>query len=156
MANELITVEYAGHASRQVGPLPMHDVRAWWQVRDENTMGHVKLAAGRELKRHIKADHVEFSHMDMDTHGHPHMNAMITFRVLTKAQFAERAQLRTRRYTRCEGDSCTQQPGQLVYMFDDTTGQPERALCYACWRPLADTVQCKVLHWIDRDGKLQV
>lgn len=153
MRDELITVEYAGQASRQVGPFPMHDVRAWWVIRDEGTEGRVKVAAGRELKKHVRADHVEFAFMDMDTYSTPHINAMMTFRVLTAEQFDARAELRSRRYTRCDG-CADDSPGQLVHMYDDVSGQPERALCYACWRPLAVTVQCKVLHWIDRRGRL--
>lgn len=94
MNGELITVEYAGPASQQVGSLPQYDVRAWWVVRDEGTEGRVKLAAGRELKRHVKADHVEFVRADTDTYNSPHINSMMTFRVLTREQFTERARLR--------------------------------------------------------------
>ena len=148
MNGELITTEYAGHASRQVGALPCHDVRAWWTTRDERTIGHVKLSAGRELKRHIKADHVEFVHMDMDTYNTPHMNAMITFRVLTKSQFAERAELRSRVYGQCELPRCGGDADQLVRMEDGT----EVALCYGCWHPISST--CQVLHWINRNGRL--
>ena len=147
MNGDLITVEYAGPASRQVGSLPWHDVRAWWVVRDEGSIGRVKLAAGRELKKHIKADHVEFVHMDMDTYNSPRMNAMLTFRVLTAEQFQNRAELRSRRYTTCDG--CDMAPGQLVQ-----TAEGERALCFTCWHPISDA--CKVLHWINANGRLQV
>ena len=151
MNGELITTEYAGPASYQVGPLPCHDVRAWWVAQDEQTIGRVKTSAGRELKKHIKADHVECVNVnvDMDTYNSPHMNAMITFRVLTKAQFAHRAELRTRVYTGC--DECgAAHPGQLVAM--DAT-DTERPLCFGCWHPIRDT--CRVLHWIQANGKLQ-
>lgn len=150
MQSELITVEYAGPAPRQVGTLPMHDVRAWWTVRDEGTTGRVKLAAGRELKRHINADHVECVTMDMDTYNSPNMNAMITFRVLTAEQFTRRAELCARVYKRCDGCSGTS-PGQLVTVEGNDTPQ---ALCYGCWHPISE--RCKVLHWIKADGRLQV
>ena len=149
MTSELITTEYAGHASRQVGNLPWHDVRAWWVVRGEGSIGRVKLAAGRELKRHIKADHVEYVNMDMDTYNSPHMNAMITFRVLTHEQFTARAELRTRVYTACDGCACDH-PGEVVRVADDT----ERALCFTCRKALTGAYQ--VLHWIMANGKLQV
>jgi hypothetical protein len=152
MATELITTEYAGPASRQVGTLPCYDVRAWWTVRDGRTEGHVKLSAGHELKRHVRADHVEFVHMDMDTYGSPRINAMITFRVLTHEQFAARAELRTRVYKNCDGDGCTREPGQLVRMDADKS---ERALCYTCWKPLCDAGACQVLHWIKSNGRVQ-
>lgn len=150
MTSELITPEYAGPASRQVGPLPCYDVRAWWVARDERTIGNVKIAAGRELKRHVKADHVEFVHMDMDTYKSPHMNAMLTFRVLTKSQFAARAELRTRVYKRCDGCG-SDSPGQVVRMESD---RAERALCFGCWHPNKST--CQVLHWIKNNGRLQI
>ncbi len=145
--------EYAGPSSRQVGTLPWHDVRAWWTVRDDNSLGAAKLAAGRELKKHVaEGSHVEFVHMDLDTCNSPRMNAMMTFRVLNEAQFREREELRNRVYRTCEGADCTREPGQLVAMDDGA----ERALCYTCWKPLSDADQCRVLHWINRHGKLQV
>lgn len=170
MANELITVEYAGPAPRQVGSLPWHDVRAWWTVRDERSTGLVKTAAGRELKKHITADHVEFVHWDMSTYNTPDLNALLTFRVLTHAQFTERAQLRGRVYRtcgRCGGDG----PGQLVMLTrpgtpavpdpqNVTPGRADtgetQALCHSCWRPVSDTGGCRVLHWINRNGRLDV
>lgn len=154
MADEQILTELAGPTSRQVGQLPCYDVRAWWTVRSERSEGRVKLAAGQELKKELPgAAHVEFVRMDLDTCNSPRMNATLTFRVLTEEQFARRAELRSRVYRKCDGDGCTEEPGQLVRMLDDST---ERALCYACWRPLADAQRCKVLHWINRHGKLQV
>lgn len=150
MRDELITVEYAGAASRQVGNLPQYDVRAWWVVCDEGSEGRVKLAAGRELKKHVTADHVEFVRMDADTYKSPHINAMMTFRVLTAGQFRARAELRARRYAQCEMPRCGGEPGQVVRMDADGT---ELALCFGCWHPIRDT--CKVLHWINRNGKVQ-
>jgi hypothetical protein len=150
MAGELITVKYAGPTTFQVGPLPCYDVRAWWVVRNESSIGRVKLAAGSELKRHVKADHVEFVCMDLDTYNSPHMNAMLTYRVLTKEQFERREARRKAVYRTCEecGDTS---PGQLVRM--DAT-QEERALCFTCWNPIKHT--CQVIHWISANGKLQV
>jgi hypothetical protein len=158
--DEMITVEYAGPASRQVGTLPWYEVRAWWTVRDGGTTvrdggttGRVKLAAGRELKRHVQADHVECVNVDMDTYNSPRINAMITFRVLTHEQFEHRAELRKRVYTRCDGDGCANEPGQLVEFFAD---RRHAALCYGCWHPLSvgESGAVKVLHWINRHGKL--
>lgn len=152
MTDELITVEYAGPASRQVGSLPCYDVRAWWTVRSEGSEGRVKLAAGRELKRHVPADHVEFVHMDADTFKSPHINAMVTFRVLTAAQFAARAELRSRTYRTCDGCASTS-PGQVVR---PTDGTEERALCYACWESLRAGGGWSLVHWINSNGKLNV
>jgi hypothetical protein len=58
-------------------------------------------------------------------------------------------------YDKCE--RCLAQPGQLVRFFHD---QHEEALCFTCWKPLTWTGavgvgECKVLHWIDKHGKLQ-
>lgn len=150
MTSELITVEYKGPASRQVGNIPCHDVRAWWRMEGDRSIGNVKRAAGDELKRHVKADHVEFVSMDMDTHGHPSMNAMLTFRVFTAEQFTARAELRARVYTTCEGCGRTQ-PGQVVRTEADNA---ERVLCFECWHPIKAT--CKVLHWIKANGRIQI
>ena len=149
---DLITVEYAGEASRQVGSYPLHDVRAWWTVRDEGSDGRVKLAAGRELKRHITADHVEFVTMDADRYKWPSINAMVTFRVLTHDQFTARAELRSRVYTTCQGCG-SGSPGHLLRMRADGS---ERALCYPCLRALPDGTQYATVAWIKADGKLQV
>lgn len=150
MPSELITVEYAGPASRQVGSIPCHDVRAWWRTGDDATVDNVKRAARAELRRHIKADHIEFVTMDMDTYSSPSVNAMLTFRVFTQAQLASRAELRARVYSTCDGCGCDH-PGQVVRMDD---GSAERALCHGCWHPIRDA--CKVLHWIKANGKLRV
>lgn len=172
MTTELITVEYAGPASRQVGNLPCYDVRAWWTVVGDRTAGNVKRAASRELKRHVAADHVEFVSWDVGTYNSPRLDAMITFRVLTAEQFADRRELRARVYTTC--DEChNAQPGYVVLALtaDETrveqlseheytvaTGRfptgDERALCHSCWHPIRDT--CKVLHWINRNGRVQI
>jgi hypothetical protein len=157
MASELITVEYAGPTSHQVGNIPCYDVRAWWHVVSDRTEGNVKRAANLELKRHVKADHVEFVRWDVGTYNSPNLDAMITFRVLTSEQFAARAELRTRVYATCDGCGCDH-PGQVVRMAEngvirmDERG-PERALCFGCWNPIKDT--CQVLHWIKSNGKLQ-
>lgn len=148
--SELITTEYAGPAAYQVGNLPCYDVRAWWVVRDESTTGRVKLSAGRELKRNINAPHVEFVSMDADHYKSPHINAMLTFRVLTKEQFESRESRRKEVHKTCVGCRALP-PGQLVEMRDN---HEELALCYTCWVPIKH--ECKVLHWINRYGKLQV
>lgn len=152
MSNELITTEYAGPASYQVGPLPCHDVRAWWTVRDEQTIGRVKLAAGRELKKHVKADHVEFVTMDMDTYNTPHMNAMVTFRMFTKAQFAERARLRALVVHSC--NLCgSPDPCNYLRMPDKRM----QGVCYACLRgPRLEGVEYSTVAWIKANGRLQV
>lgn len=152
MTDELITVEYAGPTTVQVGVLPCYDVRAWWTVRSEGSEGRVKLAAGHELKKHVPADHVEFVRMDADTYNSPHVNAMVTFRVLTAAQYAARAELRSRTYRKCDGCTSTS-PGQLVRPMDGTA---ERALCYACWEPLRAGGGWGLVHWINRHGRLSV
>lgn len=149
MGSELITVEYAGPSSHQVGYDPCHDVRAWWVVVSDRTAGNVKRAAGAELKRHIHADHVEFVRWDVGTYKSPHLNAMITFRVLTHEQFDARERDRALVFTTCDGCGCDH-PGYLVTMNADGT---QRALCYSCWRPIRDT--CKLQHWIKANGKLQ-
>jgi hypothetical protein len=150
MADELITVEYAGPTSYQVGSLPCYDVRAWWVARNEGTSGRVKLAAGRELKRHVKADHVEFVRMDADRYNTPHVNAMLTFRVLTKDQYERRESRRREVHKACVGCG-SESPEQLVRVLGT---QEERALCFSCWHPIRDT--CQVIHWIGSNGKLQV
>lgn len=150
MTSELITVEYKGPAVRQVGSDPWYEVRAWWRMEGDRSIGNVKRAAGDELKRHVKADHVEFVSMDMDTHGHPSMNAMLTFRVFTAEQFTARAELRARVYAECNG--CREAaPGYLVRM---TASSMEHALCFGCWHPIKAT--CKVLHWIKANGRIQI
>lgn len=150
-SSELITVEYAGHATRQVGPLPCYDVRAWWVVRDSGTEGRVKLQAGRELKRHITADHVEFVHMDTDGYKSPHMNAMVTFRVFTAAQFAERARLRALVVRSCALCGNTS-PGHYLRMPD----QSEQGVCYTCLRgPQLKHVAYTTIAWIQANGRLQ-
>ncbi|SRR6266576_2160024 len=150
MARELITVEYAGPTSHQVGNLPCYDMRVWWTVASDQTEGNVKRAAGVELKRHVVADHVEFVRWDVGTYSSPRLDAMITFRVLTAEQFAARAELRARVYAECNG--CRDEhPGYLVRM---TSSGIDHALCFGCWNPIKD--ECKVLHWIKANGKLQV
>lgn len=151
-------IEYAGVADRWAGPGVVHEVRAWWNVH-ETTEGQVKRAALDALcpaNGVTVSGSAEVIGVDTSTYSTPHLNAMVRIRVLTIEEAARRTELRARRYTHCDGDDCPNTPGQLVHMFDDPSGQPERALCWTCWRPLARTVQCKVLHWIQADGKLQV
>lgn len=153
MANgELITVEYAGPATFTVGTLPRYEVRAWWVIRDEGTIGRVKLAAGRELKKHVTADHVEFVTMDMSTYNTPHLNAMMTFQVLSSEQFDNRkrlAALVVRSCAMCGGDH----PCNYLRMPDDS----ERAVCYTCLNgPALQGVQYRTIAWIKNNGRLQI
>lgn len=151
----MITVEYAGPASYQVGPLPCYDVRAWWTVIDGREVGRVKRAAGAELKRNLRADsipadHVECVSMDLSTYSHPHLNAMLTFRVRTHEQFAAREELRKAVYTHCDG--CRQTaPSKIVRNLVSGT---EQALCYGCWHPHRSAYQ--VLHYIKATGRVQI
>lgn len=147
-----ITVEYAGPASRQVGYLPWYDVRAWWTADGaDGGDGPVKLEAGRELKKHLpKGSHVEFVHADTSTFKTPHINSMMTFRVLTDEQFKERAELRARHYAECETDGCAGDPVQIVQRDADGT---ELALCFGCWHPHRSGY--RVLHSINR-GRVQI
>lgn len=143
-------IEYVGIADRQVGTGTIHEVRAWWNVRHD-TEGRVKRAAieaVREAKKTFNA--LSFDSWDMSTHDTPQINAMIRIRELSTAEVARRKELTSRRYNTCDGCG-TNGPGQLVRMHADGT---ERALCYQCWNPVKST--CKVLHWIDKHGKLQV
>lgn len=50
------------------------------------------------------------------------------------------------RYTKC--DRCDKKPGQVVNFHDDH----DEALCYSCWKPLADRRACRVLLWINKYG----
>lgn len=151
----MITVEYAGPASYQVGPLPCHDVRAWWTVTDGREIGRVKRVAGAELKRELRADgipadHIECVSVDMSTYNHPHLNAMLTFRVYTREQFQARAELRKAVYTHCDGCRRTQ-PGQIVRNLASGT---ETALCFECWKPNSSAYQ--MLHYIKANGRVQI
>lgn len=143
-------VEYAGIANRWTGPGVVHEVRAWWNV-NQYSQGAVKRAALHALRTQGRIiGHAEVIGMDMSTHATPQLNALIRIRVLTPDEVARGEELRTRRYTRCDGCGCDH-PGQVVRMHEDDT---ERALCFTCWNPVKST--CKVLHWIKKDGKLQI
>lgn len=147
MAVEMITVEYAGLADRWSGPGTVHEVRAWWNV-NQASVGKVKRAAMKEVQGQVTG-HVEYVGMDMSTYNTPNLNAMIRIRVLTTAEVAKRAELKTRVYRTC--DKCgSEQPSEVVRMDADGT---EKALCYACWHPVKRS--CKVLHWINKYGKIQ-
>lgn len=144
-------IEYAGRAERHVGWGITHEVRAWWNVNLDSD-GTVKRAALDAVRAEVaEGYHVEYVSRDMSTYNTPRLDAMYLVRVLSPEQTAQRAELRTRRYTSCTTDTCPEQPGYLVRMDADGT---ERALCYGCWAPIKST--CKVLHWIKADGNLQV
>lgn len=58
-------------------------------------------------------------------------------------------------YKTCDRCGCNH-PGQVVRFYHD---DHEEALCFDCWHPLTWTGgigvgQCKVLHWINKYGKL--
>lgn len=59
---------------------------------------------------------------------------------------------------------CDNFPGQWVRFFQPgdvrgtdaaslTTDADYEALCYTCWRPLADAYRVKVIYWINKYGK---
>lgn len=48
-------------------------------------------------------------------------------------------------------DRCPKPASELVIFYVD---RHEEALCFACWRPLADERKVKTLHWINRYGRL--
>jgi hypothetical protein len=141
--------EYVGIAQRWAGAGVVHEVRAFWHAVTDSD-GAVKAAALRALREGGVTDHAEFTGRDLDTYSSPQLAAVYRFRVLTDAEFGHRAELRSRVYRTCSkcGDSA---PGQLVRMHE---GQTECALCFGCWHPVKSA--CKVLHWIGRNGKLQV
>lgn len=145
-------VEYAGLADRWAGGGVVHQVRAWWNVH-EHSEGQVKRAALETLcpaNGVVVIGCAEVIGMDTSTYNTPQLNAVVRIRVLLPEEMTTRAELRLRRYTRCDG--CGGPPGgQVVRMAADGA---ERALCYTCWDPIKGT--CKVLHWIKSDGKLQV
>lgn len=174
-------VEYKGVADRWAGPGGVHEVRAWWNVY-ENTEGQVKRAAVDTLTPAngvVVTGTAEVIGMDTDTYSTPQLNAMVRIRVLTAAELATRTELRARVYRRCDGCG-NDQPGYLVrrltgadtdvrveqshelegggtvhrVTFGKVPSDAELALCYSCWHPIK--ADCKVLHWIKADGKLQV
>jgi len=178
MADEMITTEYAG-TGRMNGT---HHVRVFWRVtRDQSTTLAKRAAAAcvrAELKP-AKGTRVSFVSMDLDTYKSPHLAAIMVYRLRTAEEIAHRAELAKHTYTRCDG-CADNEPGQLVLMLtgesSDVRVEPshtyegggtvwrvtfgpvptgeERALCFSCWHPIRST--CKVLHWIDRRGKLQL
>lgn len=149
---ELITVEYAGPASYQVGNLPQYDVRVWWTTRGEGSIGRVKLSAMRELKRRVRADHVEFVRMDMDTYNTPHMNAMLTFRVLTREQFANRERLRALVVNAC---ALCMSPDPCNYL--RMPDRSEQAVCFTCLQgPALEGMKYSTIAWIKANGRLQI
>lgn len=149
---EMIKAEYAGPASCQVGTLPQYDVRVWWTIRDDGTEGRAKLEAGRELKRNIKADHVEFVRADTSTYNTPHIDSMMTFRVLTREQFAERERLRKLVVQSCA--LCFDlNPTNYLRMAD----KREQAVCFTCLRsPALSGERFSTIAFIKANGRLQL
>lgn len=151
MAFGLITVEYRGRADRWSGRGVVHEVRAFWSALD----GHSETAVAAQGKRELRAagrimDHAEYIGRELDTYNSPSLAAILRYRVLTVKELSVRAELRTRVYKECDGCGCDH-PGQVVRMESDGS---EAALCFGCWNPIKGT--CKVLHWIQADGRLQI
>ncbi len=147
--DEMITTEYAGRG-RMDGT---HRVRVFWRVTREESLTLAKRAAEACVRAELKPGkgaQVSFVGMDLDTHSSPQLAAIMVYRLRTAEEIARRALLAERTYTTC--DRCADRaPGQLVRMKE---GQAECALCFTCWHPVRST--CKVLHWINRYGKLQL
>lgn len=147
--DEMITTEYAG-TGRMTGT---HRVRVFWQVTREESLTLAKRAAAACVRAELKPGkgaQVSFVGMDLDTHSSPQLAAIMVYRLRTAEEIAHRAELATRTYTTCDG--CTgDSPSHLVRMEEN---QAERALCFTCWRSVRR--DCKVLHWINRYGKLRL
>ena len=143
-------IEYRGKARQWAGTGEVHEVAAIWNaLRDDQSA--VKRASAKAVRDVVgKGRSVTFESWDMGTSSHPTLDALIRIRVLTKEQADRKKELTMRRYETC--DKCgAKGPGQLVQMKDDGT---EQALCYGCWNPLRS--KCKVLHYINKFGKLQI
>lgn len=173
MRDEMITAEYAGRG-QMIG---LHRVRVFWRVTREESTALAKRAAAACVRAELKPSkgaQVSFVSMDLDTYNSPQLAAVMVYRLRTAEEVAHRAELAKRTYMTCDG--CTGgSPSQLVRMLTDadvhvrpvdqcpgvhqvTFGRlpvgSERALCFSCWDPIRST--CKVLHWINRNGKLQL
>ncbi|MER5883064.1 hypothetical protein ABT160_04475 [Streptomyces sp. NPDC001941] len=146
-----ILLEYRGLAGRQVGVGTIHEVAAFWDARDdlsERAIGgrgkRVLLNQGRVV------DHAKYVGLELDTYNSPRLAAILRYRLLTAAEVDRQAKLSRRVHKSC--DECkSAHPGQVVRMQDS---EEERALCFGCWNPIQE--HCKVLHWINRHGKLQL
>jgi hypothetical protein len=145
-----MNIEYIGVNDRQVGTGTLHKVHAYWSAgEDEN--GEVKRAASAAVRKVVgKGGSVAFSSMESDSYNYPQFNAVILVRVLTDAQVAARKELKSRRYTECDG--CGQFPGQVVHLRESDT---EEALCFTCFRALPSGTY-QVRHYIQRDGRVQI
>jgi hypothetical protein len=149
--NSEITVEYVGLADRWAGPGVVHTVRAFWNARDGHSEAEVAARGKRALVTQGNIlDHAEYIGRDLDTFKSPSLAAILRYRVLTPTQEATRKELSTRVYKTCDGCG-GDHPGQLVRMAESGA---ERPLCFGCWNPIKSA--CKVLHWIKKDGKLQL
>lgn len=144
-------VEYKGVADRWAGSGVVHEVRAWWNIR-EHSEGQVKRAAINCLRTEGRVlDHAEVIGMDMSTYGTPNMNGMVRIRVLTVAEREAQKELKARHYTVCEvcGDKS---PGEVVEI--KATGV-QQAMCFTC-RTGLESGSYQVKHWIKADGTVQI
>jgi hypothetical protein len=149
-------VEYIGVNDRQVGTGTLHKVHAHWEST-KTEKGEVKRAASAAVRKVVgKGGSVTFSSWTVGNYNAPRMDAAILVRVLTDAQVAARKELKSLRFTECEGPGadgkgCGKFPGQVVRMTDGT----EQPLCFDCWNPMRGT-GVKVMHYIQRDGRVQI
>lgn len=150
-------IEYIGVADRFAGAGVVHTVRAIWNATTDKE-GDVKRKATAAVRKVVgKGGSVAYESRDMDTHGWPTLAAIVNVRVLTEDQVSARKELKSRRYTGCEGpgedgEGCGQFPGEVVHLRESDT---EQALCYGCRTGLAPG-SYKVRHWIQRDGRVQI
>jgi hypothetical protein len=150
-------IEYVGKADRWAGSGTVHEVRAFWTVgRDKD--GAVKRAAIEAVREATRSmGTLTFESWDMSTYSHPQLNAMIRIRERSAEEVAAREELKSRRYTTCEGpgedgDGCEETPGEVVHVKAENVDRP---LCYGCRRLIPDGGY-KVMHWIQRDGRVQI
>lgn len=145
---KLVIIEYKGLADRWAGTGVVHEVRAWWNVNEDDE-GAVKRAASKAVREEVgKGGSVTFESWDMSTYKTPQLDALVRVRVLTPEQVDHRKELKTRRYAECA--ICGTPPGELVLLEDGE----EHPLCYSCRRGLQGKYQ--VVHWIKADGKVQI
>lgn len=141
-------IEYRGKANRWAGTGEVHEVAAWWNVND-TTHGKVKRAAVDAVRAEGAWASVTFESWDMSTYSTPQLNALIRVRCLTSQEVDREKELKSRRYTKCDG--CGKFPGEVVRVADGS----EQALCFTCQNKLPNG-SYKVLHWIKADGRLQI
>lgn len=152
-----IRADYVRVSERQVGTGTLHTVHAFWDaVRDDQ--GAVKRAASAAVRKAVgRGGSVTFESWEVDSFKHPSMNASVQVRVLSDADVKRIRELKSRRYTACEGPGtdgkgCASAPGEVVRVDDAGT---EQALCYGC-RTALPKGSYQVRHWIKADGRIQI